>query len=79
MQHQQLLHNMVVLATVAILLVLCHRQAAGIPLEDFYPFGETTEDLFLPPTNDGFAALSLVMPFPAFDEDRTTTYVSACV
>ena len=69
---------MAVLVTFAILVVVHYQQVAGIPLEGFYPFGETTEDLFLPPTNDGFIAKSLVMPFPSFDEDYTTIYVSAC-
>ena len=66
------------LVIAAVLLVVSHHQLVnGIPLEGFYPFGNTTADLFLPPNRDGSSiALSLTMPFRAFDEDHMLIYVS---
>jgi len=62
----------------AVLLVVCHQLVNGIPLKDFYPFGDTTADSFLPPNRDGSSiALPLTMPFPAFNEDHVSIYVSA--
>ena len=65
-------------ATTAVLLAVCHQLVNGIPLEDFYPFGDTTADSFLPPNRDrSSTAISLTMPFPVFDEDHMSIYVSA--
>jgi len=61
-----------------VLLVVCHQLVYGIPLEDFYPFGDTTADSSLPPNRDGSSiALPLTMPFPTFNEDHVSIYVSA--
>ena len=49
----------------------------GIPLADFYPFGSGSNDIAVATTNDGSSPrISLSTPFPFFNEDHSTLYVS---
>ena len=64
-------------AVVVLVVLLCSRSAAGIPLADFYSFGTSTGDARLLPNDDGSSpAISLPFPFPYFDVDYTQIYVS---
>ena len=50
--------------------------AAGVSSE-LYPFGAGSLDSSLGPNDDGSSApITLLRPFPFFDEDRTTVFVS---
>ena len=59
------------------LVVLYLHQTLGIPLEQFYPYGEDSGDDDLPPHDDGSSsAITLTIPFPFFDEEKHTVFVS---
>ena len=50
----------------------------GIPLEDFYPFGNGARDQEVFPNDDGSSLpIRLTVSFPFFDVDRDTVFVSA--
>ena len=50
--------------------------AAGVSSE-LYPFGDGSLDSSLGPNDDGSSSpITLLRPFPFFDEDRTTVFVS---
>ena len=63
---------------VLLVMFICSRNVAGIPLSDFYPFGSTgAADTLLPATDDGSSpAVTLSLPFPYFDVDYTSIFVS---
>ena len=47
-----------------------------IPLAEFYPFGATLNETFLPPNDDGYSPrITLSSVFPFFDENYDTVYV----
>ena len=51
--------------------------ATAIPLDYFYPFGDGSNDIALPPNDDGFTApILLNAPFPYFGTRQTTVFVS---
>ena len=52
------------------------RAVTGIPLSDFYPFGENENDFTVGPTLDGNKSTALVQEFPFFDEMYDLIYVS---
>ena len=55
-------------------LLLLHYSAA-IPVEKFYPFGESTADQCLPRGDDDTNMTVLSTTFPFFDINYTTLYV----
>jgi len=61
--------------------ILIHRCAYSIPLDDFYTFGASTVDAALPPNDDGFSnPINLPQPgFPFFDEVYSTIFVSTII
>ena len=47
-----------------------------VPLAEFYAFGATLNETFLPPNDDGFSSrITLSSVFPFFDENYETVYV----
>ena len=53
------------------------NRITAIPLEDFYPFGASADDSFLPPNDDGFSnSILLDMPFPFFGTRQPSVFVS---
>ena len=51
--------------------------ATAIPLGEFYPFGFAVSDLRNNVTDDGSSStISLNTPFPFFDEEYSTLFVS---
>ena len=58
-------------------LLLFGGVGTAIPLDNFYPFGEASNDSLLSPTDDGFSSpISLRFPFPFFGSRRSTLFVS---
>ena len=52
----------------------------GIPLSEFYPFGEEAGDTEIPSNDDdSSSAVDLPLPFPFFDTLHQTVYVSVLV
>ena len=63
--------------TVLLVMFLCSHSAGGIPLADFYPFGAgTTDTLLFPNDDDSSPAVMLTLPFPYFESDYTSIFVS---
>ena len=61
----------------AVLIAICSL-VVGIPLEDFYPFGNGARDQEVFPNDDGSSLpIRLTVSFPFFDVDRDTVFVSA--
>ena len=51
--------------------------SSGIPLDQFFPFGEEAGDTLVDRTLDGSsAAITLPSPFPFFDNSNGTVFVS---
>ncbi len=49
----------------------------GVDLNQFYPYGESVGDSALIPNDDGSTTdISLTVPFPFFDRDHSTIFVS---
>ena len=58
-------------------LVACSHHVMGIPLANFYPFGNTAGDNALPRTLDGPSGpITLSTPFIFFDQARELIFVS---
>lgn len=65
------------LVSVVVVLSAFSHHVIGIPLMSFYPFGNGTGDTALPRNDDGSSApITLSMPYPFFDENRATVFVS---
>ena len=61
-----------------IVFTLLLRPVAGIPLGSFYSFGTVTGDGSLGPSDDGSSSgITLNEPFPFFNEDHPTLFVSS--
>ena len=64
-------------AIVFLVMFLCSHSAAGIPLNDFYPFGIGAGDTLHSANDDESSpAISLPFPFPYYDVDYTNILVS---
>ena len=64
-------------AVCVLVVLLCSRSAAGIPLANFYSFGNNVGDTLLSANDDGSSpAISLPSPFPYFDVDYAQLFVS---
>ena len=64
------------LITLIVFHVLLQDGVRCIPLDQFYPFGETVNDTLLFPNDDRSSPpINLTLIFPFFDEDYETVYV----
>ena len=58
-------------------MIIC-TPVCGIPLHNFYPFGRGTPDQSIFPNDDGASLrINLIVPFPFFDVNQNTAFVSA--
>jgi len=64
-----------VLLSVPFLFTVC----SGVPLDGFFPFGESAGDLILPPNDDRFTSFELNFGFTFYNETYRTIFVSAYV
>ena len=65
---------------IVVLLVLGLYSVEGIPLANFYTFGEAAEDASLLPNDDGSSPpISLNVSFPFFDILHSTVYVRSLI
>ena len=60
------------LLTLMFLLTVCY----GIPLDEFFPFGDNVGDLVLPPTDDNSTAIQLNVGFTFYNQTYQTIFVS---
>ena len=60
---------------VEVSILLLHYYSAAIPVEKFYPFGESTADQSLPRGDDITNMTNLSTTFPFFDTNYTTLEV----
>lgn len=56
--------------------ILLLQYSTAIPVEKFYPFGESTGDQKFPPNDDEAFTIPLSSAFPFFDTNYTTLKVS---
>ncbi len=65
------------LGSILAVIVACGHCVNGVPLSDFYTFGNLTEDSTLPRNDDGSTSpIPLRLQFPFFGEDRENVFVS---
>ena len=62
--------------TLQCLFILLLHYSAAIPVERFYPFGESAGDRSLLDNDDGTIPSDLSTAFPFFDTNYNTLYVS---
>jgi len=68
--------NCVVGACCIIFAVICSiLQVGGVPFEDFFPFGLDVVDQSLPPSDDEYRQVALIMPFPFAGGSSSELYV----
>ena len=69
---------MILFVGCALVLVIICTPVSGIPLQNFYPFGRGTPDRRIFPNDDEASPpINLNVPFPFFDVNRNTAFVSA--
>ena len=63
------------LLTLMFLLTVCY----GIPLDEFFPFGDNVGDLVFPPNDDGSTSFDVNFGFTFYNKTYQTIFVSAYV
>ena len=68
---------MLLLLFCAAILLSFGGPGTALPLENFYPFGTASNDLFLSRNDDGFSEpIVLNLPFPFFGTRHSRVFVS---